>query len=72
MLIDDRPDSAVIKFKDADLLGMPLRVTVSPRALERGGLELRNRRTGETSIVPVDGVVTAAWEALAGKDAPRI
>jgi prolyl-tRNA synthetase len=54
-LVDDRPDSAGIKFKDADLLGMPVRLTVSPRALERGGVELRWRRTGMTEVVPVAG-----------------
>src|SRR5690606_10085998 len=46
-LIDDRADSAGIKFKDADLIGIPVRVTLSPRSLERGGVELRDRRTGE-------------------------
>ncbi|MGH2610707.1 MAG: His/Gly/Thr/Pro-type tRNA ligase C-terminal domain-containing protein, partial [Tepidiformaceae bacterium] len=39
----------------ADLLGIPWRVTVSPRALERGGVELRNRLSGETEVVgPAD------------------
>jgi prolyl-tRNA synthetase len=57
VLIDDRDESAGIKFKDADLLGMPFRVTVSPRALEKGGLELRNRRTGEMEIVPASELV---------------
>lgn len=52
-LVDDRPDSAGIKFKDADLLGMPVRITISPRSLEKGGVELRNRRTGETEVVSV-------------------
>jgi prolyl-tRNA synthetase len=65
VLSDDRPDAAGVKFKDADLLGMPVRVTVSPRSLEKGGVELRVRRTGEISVVPVDGLVTATWEALA-------
>jgi len=65
VLTDDRADAAGVKFKDADLLGMPIRVTVSPRALEKGGVELRVRRTGETSIVPVDGLVTATFAALA-------
>jgi prolyl-tRNA synthetase len=50
-LVDDRADSAGIKFKDADLLGMPVRLTISPRALEKGGVELRVRRTKATEIV---------------------
>lgn len=57
-LIDDRDESAGIKFKDADLLGMPVRITVSPRSIEKGGAELRNRRTGETEIVPVAEVAS--------------
>ncbi len=56
-LVDDRSDSAGIKFKDADLLGMPLRITVSPRALEKGGFELRDRRSGETTIVSSGEIV---------------
>ncbi len=56
-LIDDRDESAGIKFKDADLIGIPFRVTVSPRALEKGGVELRNRRSGETEVVPIAAAV---------------
>ena len=64
VLIDDRPDSAGIKFKDADLLGMPVRITVSPRALEKGGLEFRLRATGETRIVAMEDAVTEVEAAL--------
>jgi len=63
LLVDDRPDSAGIKFKDADLLGMPSRLTLSPRSIEKGGVEFRNRRSGETSIVPLAGAVSAILEA---------
>lgn len=63
VLIDDRGDSAGIKFKDADLLGIPVRVTLSPRSLERGGVEVRDRRTKEQSIVAVEALVTT----LAGR-----
>ncbi len=52
-LIDDRDESAGIKFKDADLIGIPYRLTVSPRALEKGGVEVRNRKTGETEVVEI-------------------
>lgn len=64
VLIDDRDDSAGIKFKDADLLGIPLRITVSPRALEKGGVEVRPRRTGEMEIIPVAAVVERAKAVL--------
>ena len=47
VLYDDREEgSAGVKFNDADLLGMPVRVTVSPRSIENGGAEVK-RRTGE-------------------------
>ncbi|MGI8926391.1 MAG: proline--tRNA ligase [Tepidiformaceae bacterium] len=58
-LVDDREDSGGIKFKDADLLGMPMRLTVSPRSLQRGGVEVRVRRTGETSVVGLEEAVAA-------------
>ena len=59
-LFDDREASAGIKLKDADLLGMPVRITVSSRSLRAGGAELRVRRTGETHIVLVDEVAVQA------------
>ncbi|GAB4320527.1 MAG: proline--tRNA ligase [Dehalococcoidia bacterium] len=52
LLVDDRDESPGVKLKDADLLGIPVRVTVSPRALERGGVEVRPRRDGANEIVP--------------------
>lgn len=66
VLIDDREDSAGIKFKDADLLGMPVRITVSPRALEKGGVEVRNRRTGDTRVMAPGEAVSAVRAILAG------
>ncbi len=63
-LVDDRDESAGIKFKDADLLGIPVRVTVSPRALQQGGVEVRRRRTGETRIVPAGEAVQAVRTIL--------
>lgn len=59
-LIDDRQESAGIKFKDADLLGMPVRLTISPRSLGRGGIELRDRKTGETETIPLADAVAHA------------
>ena len=56
-LIDDRDESPGAKFKDADLLGMPVRLTVSPRALKGGGVEVRDRASGESEIAPLAGVV---------------
>ncbi len=52
ILWDDRPESPGVKFTDAELLGMPWIVTVSPRSLAAGGVEVTERATGERSSVP--------------------
>jgi prolyl-tRNA synthetase len=57
VLFDDREASPGVKFADADLMGMPVRVTVSERSIQSGGAELRLRATGETRIVPLDALV---------------
>lgn len=64
VLYDDRDLSPGVKFKDADLLGMPLRITISPRSLAAGGVEIRNRRTGKSLVVPVDQVEEGARSLL--------
>jgi prolyl-tRNA synthetase len=57
VLLDDREERAGTKFKDADLVGVPHRVTIGERGLEKGIVELRERRTGETAEVPVADAV---------------
>jgi prolyl-tRNA synthetase len=52
-LLDDRDERPGVKFKDADLIGLPVRVTVGPRALARGCVELRRRADTEASEVPI-------------------
>ena len=59
VLLDDRDERPGTKFKDADLLGMPLRVTVGDRGLKEGVVELRDRRTGDVERVPVGEAVEA-------------
>jgi prolyl-tRNA synthetase len=54
VLYDDRDESPGVKFADADLLGMPLRVTVSPRTLESASVELKRRTEKDTTLVPVE------------------
>ncbi|HEY3267051.1 MAG TPA: proline--tRNA ligase [Armatimonadota bacterium] len=56
-LYDDRDAMAGVKFADADLIGIPLRVTVSARALKAGGAELKRRAETETRIVPLNEVM---------------
>jgi prolyl-tRNA synthetase len=53
VLLDDRDARAGEKFADADLIGVPLRVTVGKKTLEDGAADVRDRRTGEERRVPV-------------------
>jgi prolyl-tRNA synthetase len=55
-LYDDRNESAGVKFNDADLIGLPIRLTVSDRALQRGGVELKRRDGTESSYVAPEAV----------------
>jgi prolyl-tRNA synthetase len=53
VLLDDRDERPGVKFKDADLIGIPLRVTVGAKGLQKGALELRWRRDGKTTEIAV-------------------
>jgi prolyl-tRNA synthetase len=53
VLLDDRDERPGVKFKDADLIGIPLRITVGAKGLEKGCVELRWRRDGRTEDLPV-------------------
>ena len=64
-LLDDRKDRAGVKFKDADLIGYPLRITVSKNTLETKEVEIRIRKTGQAINVPVDQVGPKVLELLA-------
>src|SRR5262249_5347437 len=56
VLLDDRDERPGVKFKDADLIGLPLRVTIG-KTLAQGQVELMPRRTRRTTLVPVEEVV---------------
>jgi prolyl-tRNA synthetase len=57
VLFDDRPESPGVKFNDADLLGIPVRVTVSARGLEKGAVELKRRSSADLELVPYEEAV---------------
>ncbi len=66
-LYDDRPDQAAgVKFNDADLLGLPVRLVVSPRNLRAGVVEVKGREDDAAVTAPLDGVVDAVRARLAG------
>ena len=58
VLFDDRNESPGVKFNDADLLGMPLRLTLSPRTLKSNEIELKWRTDKEAQLLPLDNLVT--------------
>jgi prolyl-tRNA synthetase len=55
-ILDDRDERAGVKFKDADLIGIPYRVTVGPKRLAEGKMEIKTRRSGEVVSLPVSEV----------------
>ncbi|MEN8172795.1 MAG: proline--tRNA ligase [Chloroflexota bacterium] len=57
VLFDDRGDSPGVKFNDADLIGLPIRVTVGARALKEGNVELKRRDQKERQLVPLSEAV---------------
>jgi prolyl-tRNA synthetase len=56
VLLDDRPERPGIKFKDADLIGLPLRITIGPKGLAEGKVEVRERRSGKVQKVEKEHV----------------
>lgn len=71
-LYDDRSEaSAGVKFNDADLIGLPVRVTVSPRSLKAGGVEVRARWAGEARVVAVDEAEGAVEAAILSWPGPQ-
>jgi prolyl-tRNA synthetase len=63
-LLDDRDERPGVKFKDADLIGIPARVTIGPRALQKGCVELKPRAASEAQEVPVGEIVKRVQELV--------
>jgi prolyl-tRNA synthetase len=63
-LYDEREETAGVKFMDADVLGLPLRLTVSRRSVASGGVELKERATGALRMRPLAEVVAGVQAAL--------
>ncbi len=54
VILDDRDERAGVKFNDADLIGIPLRVTIGPKRLAEGKVEIKTRKTGDVMILSMD------------------
>jgi prolyl-tRNA synthetase len=64
VLLDDRDERPGVKFKDCDLLGLPLRVVIGPKTLAQGAAEVRHRRTKDTVIIPLDDLIPHLKERI--------
>ncbi len=57
VLYDDRDERAGVKFNDADLIGLPLRITISKRSLEAGGVEFKRRDGDTVEVIPLADII---------------
>ncbi|GAH53984.1 unnamed protein product, partial [marine sediment metagenome] len=64
VLFDDRKESPGVKFNDADLLGIPIRVTISPRTLETNSIEIKKRSEKEVQLLPLEGIAEKLKELI--------
>ena len=58
VLFDDRGESAGAKFADSDLIGIPMRVVVSDKSLEKGGVEIKERKSDTSEVISIDQLLT--------------
>jgi prolyl-tRNA synthetase len=69
VLYDDRRESLGAKFKDADLIGVPVRLTLTPRSLENGGVEIKARRRSKSYVVPIEEAAAAVRREISDLEA---
>ncbi len=62
VILDDRDERAGVKFNDADLIGIPLRVVIGQKNLAQNKVELKTRQTGENKLIAVDEIVNVVKE----------
>jgi prolyl-tRNA synthetase len=67
VLLDDREESAGVKLKDADLIGIPLRLVLGERKMAEGNVELRRRSEKIAADVPLDKALQSVQDLLAKK-----
>ncbi len=64
VLFDDRDESPGVKFADADLIGLPIRLTVSAKSLKSGGVELKRRDQKDVAIIAESDVVARVQQEI--------
>jgi prolyl-tRNA synthetase len=65
VILDDRDERAGVKFKDADLIGIPLRIVIGQKNLVQGNVELKIRKTGENTLYPLPEIVQQVKQIIA-------
>jgi prolyl-tRNA synthetase len=69
VLFDDRKESAGVKFADADLIGIPIRLTLGNRSLKEGKVEMKLRSNlSESSLVPLESLLDHIKDQIASLD----
>jgi len=66
VIIDDREERPGVKFKDADLVGFPVRITIGDKALAEGKVEIKARTAAKAELIPVAEAAAKVIELLAG------
>jgi prolyl-tRNA synthetase len=64
VLYDDRDETPGVKFKDADLIGIPLRLTLGEKNLKKGLMEIKKRRTGEVFLIEKESILSKVDELI--------
>ena len=64
VVLDDRDERAGVKFNDADLIGFPLRLTLGPRSLKEGKVEIKDRATGKVTLVEIGEAVAVIKDRI--------
>jgi prolyl-tRNA synthetase len=65
-LLDDRSDRLGLKFKDAELLGIPIQIVIGSKNHDNGSIEIKLRKTGKSQLVPFPKGIESIPEILAG------
>ena len=72
VIFDDRDERAGVKFKDADLIGIPLRIVIGQKSLAQGNVELKIRKTGENKLYSLQDIVPQVKKIIEQELNPNI
>jgi len=64
VILDDRDERAGVKFKDADLIGIPIKITIGPKSLQENQVEVKKRWEGESQLIPIEGISAKVREII--------